>query len=92
MQLLDAVVALPGALSAADTAAARAARALAWAWMLEYPLENGNWCGYCEDLTLAGLRWIDGECEYDSMLYGWTARYLMGVPSAGGVVPPNTAR
>ena len=110
IQLLDAVLAIPGALSAEDATTVKGARSLAWEWMRHFPLSNNHWCGYCEDLTTVGLDWQnksnngyipgetcdlqsieDGECEcdIDSMTFRMTARYLMGVPVAGGVVVPN---
>eukprot|EP01043_Picozoa_sp_COSAG02_P043317 COSAG02_NODE_3762_length_6271_cov_49.947181_4_plen_320_part_00 len=89
IQLLDAVLAIPGVLSAADTNAARRARSQAWEWMRQYPIENNNWCGYCEDVTFGAYAWIDGVCDYDSITFRMTARYLMGVPVAGGIMPPN---
>jgi hypothetical protein len=90
IQLLDAVLAIPGALSHTDAVAVRSARSLAWEWMVEFPVSNNNWCGYCEDLTTAGLTWAaDGKCDYDSITYGMTSRHLMGVTAAGGVVIPS---
>ena len=61
VQLLDAVLAIPAALSAVDAAAARTARSQAWQWLIDYPLSNNEWCGYCEDLTLVGLSWLEGD-------------------------------
>ena len=113
VQLLDAVLAIPAALSAADAAAARRARSQAWQWLIDYPLSNDEWCGYCEDLTLVGLSWLEGDdssgtyppahkqctldssdastchCDYDSITFRLTSRYLMGIPAAGGIMPPN---
>ena len=89
IQLLDAILAIPGALSSVDAMAAKLARSTAWEWMVHYPLENNQWCGYCEDVTTAGLDWEDGKCDYDSITFRMTARYLMGVPVAGGSVQPN---
>lgn len=89
IQLLDAIVAIPDALSSTDVAAVKSARSVAWEWLVKYPLSNNHWCGYCEDLTTAGLDWIDGKCDYDSITFRLTSRYLMGVPVAGGSVLPN---
>ena len=108
LQLFDAVLAIDGALSAADAAMVRRARSIAWDWQVAMPLANDNWCGYCEDLTTAGLQWLTGsyppsatskpceysgdpscKCDYDSMHWRMFARYLMGVPIAGGVYLPN---
>eukprot|EP00038_Savillea_parva_P001012 m.100751 g.100751 ORF g.100751 m.100751 type:complete len:763 (+) comp10359_c0_seq3:79-2367(+) len=89
VQLLDAVLAIPNALTPDDADAVRRARSVAWEWMVAFPLANNNWCGYCEDLTLTGLAWIDDQCDYDSINYRLTSRYLMGVPAAGGIMPPN---
>ena len=110
IQLLDAVLAIPGALSAADVADTKRARSVAWEWLVEFPLRNNNWCGYCEDLTIAGLDWCDAatgcgnyngshscqyngssacKCDYDSITFRMSARYLMGVPVAGGIVLPS---
>jgi hypothetical protein len=58
IQLLDAVLAIPGALSEADVADTKRARSVAWEWLVEFPLRNNNWCGYCEDLTIAGSRLV----------------------------------
>ena len=46
IQLLDAVLAIPGALSSADAEVTQRARSMAWEWMVQYPLSNNNWCGY----------------------------------------------
>lgn len=73
IQLFDAVLAIDGALSAANAATVRKARSIAWEWQITAPLANDNWCGYCEDLTTAGLQWLTGAwppsttskpCEY----------------------------
>ena len=61
--------------------------------MVEYPLYNNQWCGYCEDLTTVGLDWIDGT--YDTVciiallcitvllhyciMHGWTEGWKDGI-------------
>ena len=30
-----------------------------------------------------------GHCDYDSITFRLTSRYLMGIPAAGGIMPPN---
>jgi len=89
IQLLDAVLAIPGALSNADGAAAHKARSVAWQWMIDFPIANNNWCGYCEDVGFSAYAWEDGVCDYDSITFRMTSRYLMGVGVAGAIMPPN---
>ena len=45
--------------------------------MRQYPIENNNWCGYCEDVTFGEYAWIDGVCDYDSITFRMTARHLL---------------
>jgi|EP01047_Picozoa_sp_COSAG01_P045246 hypothetical protein len=36
----------------------RTTREAVWSWLVEYPLQNGNWCALCEDITVAANQWI----------------------------------
>ena len=59
------VLAIPGALSGVDRASARKARSAAWQWLIDFPIDNNNWCGYCEDVNFGQYAWVDGVCDYD---------------------------
>jgi hypothetical protein len=57
------------------TPAMDSARATAWAWLLQYPLQNNLWEGYFEDITAGAVG--DNLNQYVPME---TARYLLNHP------------
>lgn len=59
-----------------QTSAYAAARDMAWAWMLRYPLQNNVWQNYFEDVG-NGAGWGGNLTQYDALE---TARYLLDHP------------
>ncbi len=58
-----------------DAAAYRKARDLAWAWMMKFPVSNGLWSGYFEDVSLQA--YPNNLNQYSPME---TAKYLLEHP------------
>lgn len=58
-----------------DERAFRNARELAWNWMMKYPMQNGAWSGYFEDVYS-----FDKPINYNQYSPMETARYLLQHP------------
>ncbi len=93
IRLFDDLLSLPPRVELSAEARARyeGAREIAWRWQSEFPMRNGNWCGYHEDITTKQA-WRGGvvgqlPCNYNSMTPLLLARYLLqprvGQPVAG---------
>lgn len=61
-------------------------REAVWAWMVKFPLANGNWCNYCEDIVVVAEQWqvyknatytTAPQCNYDSIQPLALAQYLL---------------
>lgn len=94
-RLFDALLALPPshALAPAKTAAYRRAREMAWHWQQDFPMNNGNWCGYHEDIYTRDA-WHNGTvgdlpCNYNSMTPLLLARHLLQQPSVDDATMAN---
>jgi MYXO-CTERM domain-containing protein len=55
----------------------RSARATAWAWALQYPMQNENWSGYFEDVPIM----TDPSANRNQYIPLELARYLLKHPS-----------
>lgn len=84
-RLFDALLSLPAAAAPAinpgKAATYMAARKMAWDWQMRFPMVNGNWCGYHEDIATKQA-WHDGvvgelPCNYNSMTPLLLARHLL---------------
>ena len=59
-----------------NAAGYQAARDAAWSWMLAFPMVNGAWCQYFEDMSLMSAY----DQNKNQLLPGNTARYLLERP------------
>jgi hypothetical protein len=73
IRLLDELIRI----SAGNGSAYRAARQIAWKWLMEVPMKNGIWVNYFEDIPFMDKLW--NLNQYSPME---TARYLMDHPHA----------
>lgn len=72
IQLLDEMIRL----KQGDIAAYRKARALAWDWLMKYPVRNNDWTQYFEDIYI----YPDYRTNINQYSPMETARYLMNHP------------
>jgi hypothetical protein len=71
LRLLDELVRL----DLGDVPAYRPAREMAWKWMMTFPMQNGRWAGYFEDIAI--FEKPENFNQYSAME---TARYILQHP------------
>lgn len=56
------------------------ARAVAWTWMMAYPMQNQAWCNFCEDIIVQQVTaeiMVNGSCNYNSITPMLVAQYML---------------
>jgi hypothetical protein len=76
VRLLDELVRL----QVGDTASYEKTRALAWKWILDYPMVNDRWSGYFEDVP-------ENKKDLNQALPTMTAYYILSRPDPAEVDP-----